>query len=281
MLSAYARLIRLHNQSGTLLLVLPSLWALIVASEGKPDPILIAVFTVGSFLMRSAGVIFNDLADRSIDQNVSRTKHRPLASGALTPLQAVGFASLITFFAFVLVWFLNPLTLALSPIALLLAAIYPYAKRYIHIPQFILGVAFGWGCVMAWAAVRNQLDSPAWMLFAATICWAIAYDTIYALQDKEDDLKIGVKSSAIYFGSYVWLGVGTSSALTMLFLGLAGWMMALGPMFYGGLAGVSVYLTYQSWTLTKNQTSPIYFKMFKEHVWVGTAILLSFWFGFR
>ncbi|WP_454060887.1 4-hydroxybenzoate octaprenyltransferase [Candidatus Nitrospira salsa] len=279
-LSAYARLIRLQNQSGTLLLVLPSLWALTLASEGQPDPILIAIFILGSFFMRSAGVIFNDLADRSIDQKVYRTKHRPLASGALTPLQALGLASLITFFAFVLVWFLNPFTMALSPIALLLAAVYPYAKRYIHIPQFILGVAFGWGSIMAWAAVRNQLDITAWLLFAATICWAIAYDTIYALQDKEDDLQIGVKSSAILFGSYVWLGVGMFSVLTMLFLGMAGWMMELGPMFYGGILAISVYVIYQSWTLTTKQPSTNYFQMFKKHVWVGIAILLSFWIGF-
>ncbi|GJL65795.1 MAG: 4-hydroxybenzoate octaprenyltransferase [Nitrospirales bacterium] len=230
--------------------------------------------------MRSAGVIFNDLADRSIDQKVYRTKNRPLASGALTPLQALGLATLITFSAFILVWFLNPLTMALSPIALLLAAIYPYAKRYIHIPQFILGVAFGWGSVMAWAAVRNQLEGTAWMLFAATICWAIAYDTIYAMQDREDDLQIGVKSSAIFFGSYVWLGVGTCSALTVVFLGMAGWQMSLGPMFYSGLALISVYLIYQSWILTHKQSSTTYFTMFTRHVWVGIAVLLSFWIGF-
>ncbi|WP_447970405.1 4-hydroxybenzoate octaprenyltransferase [Nitrospira sp. M1] len=279
-LSAYARLIRLRNQSGTLLLVLPSLWALVLASEGNPDFTLIAIFMLGSFFMRSAGVIFNDLADRSIDQKVHRTKHRPLASGALTPGQAIGLASLIIVLAGVLVWRLNPLTMALSPIALLLAAIYPYAKRYIHIPQFILGVAFGWGSVMAWSAVRNNLDTTAWLLFAATICWAIAYDTIYALQDKEDDLQIGVKSSAILFGSYVWLGVGTCSALTIGFVGMAGWTMGLGQVFYGGLAGISVFLIYQSLILVKKQPTHVYFSMFKQHVWVGTAILVIFWLGF-
>ncbi|GJL54666.1 MAG: 4-hydroxybenzoate octaprenyltransferase [Nitrospirales bacterium] len=278
--SAYARLIRLRNQSGTLLLVLPSLWALILASEGSPDLILIAIFILGAFFMRSAGVIFNDLADRSIDQKVERTKHRPLASGALTLVQAKGLASLIILLACVLVWHLNLLTIALSPIALLLAAIYPYAKRFIHIPQFILGVAFGWGSVMAWAAVRNNLDVTAWLLFASTICWAIAYDTIYALQDKEDDLKIGVKSSAILFGSYVWAGVGTFSALTIVFLGMAGWTMALGQAFYAGLAGISVFLSYQSFMLTQKHPTHVYFSMFKQHVWVGTAILIVFWIGF-
>ena len=141
--SALSRLIRLQNQSGTLLLMLPSLWALVLASQGKPDPLLIAIFIIGAFLMRSAGVVFNDLADREIDQKIQRTKQRPLASGALSPSQALGFAAMIVLLAFGLVWFLNPLTIALSPIALLLAAMYPFAKRRIHIPQFVLGVAFG------------------------------------------------------------------------------------------------------------------------------------------
>ena len=278
--SAFSRLIRLRNQSGTLLLVLPSLWALVLASHGKPDPVLILVFVLGAFLMRSAGVVFNDLADRSIDRKVQRTRQRPLASGALLPTQALGFAMVIMLLAFWLVWFLNPFTIALSPIALLLAAIYPFAKRFIHIPQLVLGVAFGWGAVMAWAAVRSQLETTTWLLFSATVCWAIAYDTIYALQDKEDDLRIGVKSSAILFGSYVWLGVATFSAFTVILIGMAGWMMTLGALFYIGLVGISVFLGYQSWELIKVRPPELYFTMFKKHIWVGLAILGSFWIGF-
>ncbi len=279
-LSEFFRLIRLRNQSGTFLLVLPSLWALVLASQGKPDPVLVGIFIIGAFLMRSAGVVFNDLADRSIDQKVQRTKQRPLASGALSPSQALGFAAVIVILAFGLVLCLNPLTIALSPIALLLAAMYPFAKRWIHMPQFVLGVAFGWGAVMAWTAVQNQLEVTSWLLFSATICWAIAYDTIYALQDIDDDLRIGVKSSAIFFGRYVWLGVVIFSVLTMLFVGIAGWIMKLGPVFYGGVVGISLFLGYQSWELTKKHPSHSYFRMFKHHVWVGLAILINFWIGF-
>ena len=133
---------------------------------------------------------------------------------------------------------------------------------------------------MAWAAVQNQLEATTWLLFSATICWAIAYDTIYALQDKDDDLRIGVKSSAIFFGRYAWLGVATFSALTMLFVGLAGWMTNLGPLFYVGLAVIGLFFVHQSWELTKKHPSHSYFRMFKNHVWVGVAILINFWIGF-
>ena len=279
-LSAFTQLIRLQNQSGTLLLVFPSLWSLILASHGQPAPMLVVIFVLGAFLMRSAGVIFNDLADQSIDQKVQRTKQRPLASGVLTSQQALGFGTIIVLLAFGLACLLNPFTIALSPVALLLAAIYPFAKRYIHIPQFILGVAFGWGTVMAWTAVQNQLTLTTWLLFSATICWAISYDTIYALQDKEDDLRIGVKSGAIFFGDYVWLGVTLFSTLTLIFLGTAGWMMSLGSFFYGGLGGIWIFFGYQSMKLTKKQSPDYYFTMFKQHVWVGLAILLAFWIGF-
>lgn len=279
-MEAFTKLIRLQNQSGTLLLLLPSLWALVLASQGIPDPVLVIIFVLGAFLMRSVGVVFNDLADREIDQKVLRTQERPLASGALNPKQALGLASIILLFAFGLVWLLNPLTIALSPIALLLAAIYPFAKRYIHIPQLILGIAFGWGTVMAWTAVRNELETTSWLLFSATICWAIAYDTIYALQDKEDDIQIGVKSSAILFGSYVWLGVAIFSALTVILLGLAGWMMGLGNVFYAGLAGICLLFWIQSWELTKKKPAASYFTMFKQHVWIGCGILVNFLAGF-
>ena len=279
-LSAFTQLIRLQNQSGTLLLVFPSLWSLILASYGKPAPMLVVIFVLGAFLMRSAGVIFNDLADQSIDQKVQRTKQRPLASGILTSQQALGFGTVIVLLAFGLACLLNSFTIALSPIALFLAAIYPFAKRFIRIPQFILGVAFGWGTVMAWAAVRNQLELATWLLFSATICWAVAYDTIYAMQDKEDDLRIGVKSSAIFFGDYVWLGVAIFSTLTVILVGWTGWIMGLGSFFYGGLAGICVFFGYQSVKLMEKQSSAYYFTMFKQHVWVGFAILITFWIGF-
>ena len=172
--------------------------------------------------MRSAGVIMNDLADRSFDGQVERTRHRPLVSGQLHPKHALGLLAILLIAATGLLWFLNPLTWLLSPMALLLAGLYPFCKRILHIPQLILGVAFGWGGVMAWAAVRNELETGTWLLFAATVCWAIVYDTIYAIQDREDDRKIGVKSSAILFGSYTWLGVGLAGFFMLSFL-VASW----------------------------------------------------------
>ena len=229
--------------------------------------------------MRSAGVILNDLADQSIDQKVHRTRDRPLASGALSRTQALMFTISLLLLAFGLVCLLNPLTIALSPIALLLAAIYPFATRYIHIPQFVLGVAFGWGAVMAWAAVQNQTEIATWLLFSATICWAIAYDTIYALQDRKDDVKIGVKSSAILFGRFVWLGVAITSGMTIIFISLAGLVKELNLTFYTGLLLITVFFGYQSWKLRREHSPNTYFNMFKQHIWVGLAILISFWAG--
>ena len=231
--------------------------------------------------MRSAGVVMNDLADRSIDRQVQRTQHRPLASGALSPRQGVLVAVFLLSWAAALLLFLNPLAASLSPIAFLLAAMYPFSKRIIHIPQFILGVAFGWGSVMAWAAVRHQLELPMWLIFTATIFWAIAYDTIYALQDREDDRRIGVKSSAILFGSYTWVGVGISSALMLACLGMAGWLVGLGLIFYGVLAATGGFIIQQVVRLRAEVSPADSFSMFKQHVWVGVAILGGIFLGTR
>ncbi len=176
--SAVADLMRLRNQSGTWLLMLPSLWSLVLSTQGRPPMWLMGVFTLGAFVMRSLGVVFNDLADRNFDKHVARTSNRPLAAGRLVPRQALLVALGLAIIAAALVATLNSLTILLSPIALFLAAIYPFSKRWIQIPQGVLGIAFGWGAIMAWAASRGTIDPPAWWLFAATVCWAIAYDTI-------------------------------------------------------------------------------------------------------
>jgi 4-hydroxybenzoate polyprenyltransferase len=218
--STFANLIRLSNQTGTLLLLFPTLWSLFLASQGWPDLKLLCIFIFGSFLMRSAGVIMNDLADQSFDRHVQRTQQRPLASRQISSQQALLFLVVLLGLAAGLLWFVNSLTLLLSPIALFLAGIYPFCKRFISIPQLILGLAFGWGGVMAWAAVRDQLDLSTWVLYAATVCWAVVYDTIYAIQDKEDDLRIGVRSSAIFFGSSIWLGVGIAGLCMLVCLSL-------------------------------------------------------------
>lgn len=277
--NSFADLIRLSNQTGTLLLLFPSLWALVLASGGAPDLTLIVVFTLGAFFMRSAGVVMNDLADRSIDRQVQRTQHRPLASGALSRTQGLLVALLFLSLSLGLLAFLNPLAIALSPIAFLLAAIYPFSKRVIHIPQVVLGIAFGWGAVMAWAAVRHQLESATWLVFAATVCWAIAYDTIYALQDRDDDMRVGVKSSAIFFGTYTWLGVGTASALMLGCLGGAGWILKLAPIYYVILIFTGGFFTYQIFRLRRDVSPTESFSLFKQHVWVGLVILGGIWLG--
>lgn len=272
-------LIRLSNQTGTLLLLFPSLWALVLASEGRPSALLLFIFTAGAFIMRSAGVIMNDLADRSLDRQVTRTKTRPLASGALSPLHAVLVLGGLLLIAASLLIFLHPLAVWLSPIALGLAMAYPFAKRFFHIPQFFLGLAFGWGAVMAWAAVRHQLDPATWLLFAATICWALAYDTIYALQDREDDRRIGIKSSAIFFGSHTWVAVGIIELIMLGLLATAGWLTQLNWSFYGMLAGLAGFMSQQVWRLRDDVTPREAFAMFQHHVGVGLVIAGGIWLG--
>ncbi len=272
---AFAQLIRLFNQSGTILLLFPTLWSLFLASRGWPNFDLLLIFILGSFLMRSAGVIMNDLADQRFDRQVQRTRHRPLASGQLTSRQALGFLSVLLLLAASLLWLLTPLAILLSPIALLLAGMYPFCKRVMHIPQLVLGVAFGWGGVMAWAAVENSLSPSAWCLFGATICWAIAYDTIYAIQDMEDDRKIGVKSSALLFGHHTWLGVGIAAAGMLLFLSFVGQLNQLTIVYWLAVSGVALILAYQI-TVIRDSISPEKaFALFKQHSWVGALILMG------
>lgn len=271
--SALGRLIRLDNQTGTLLLLWPTLWALVLAERGFPAPRLVLIFTAGAFLMRSAGVILNDLADQSYDRNVSRTKGRPLASGELSRTYAFSLLGLLLCSAGWLVLMLNDLVLKLAPVALLLTALYPFAKRVIHIPQAVLGIAFGWGTLMAWAAVHDRIEAPAWCLFGATIAWAIAYDTIYALQDREDDRLIGVKSAALMFGSQVWLAVGTAFGIMLTLLGTAGWLGQSGWLFYGSLLGVGLFFSAQVRRLRAPIDPAEAFRMFRAHVWAGAAVL--------
>ena len=259
--------------------MLPVLWALVLASQGRPSGLLLVLFIAGSFIMRSAGVIVNDLADRSFDRQVTRTQTRPLASGALRPWHAVLFLGALLAVAVYLLLFLNPLAIRLGPVALVLAVIYPFTKRFFRVPQLFLGLAFGWGAVMAWAAVRDQLDPAVWLLYTATICWALAYDTIYALQDVEDDLRIGVNSSAILFGSHVWIAVGIIETAMLVLLATAGWLENLNPVFYGTLAGVAGFLSQQVRRLRGEVSPPEAFAMFKQHAVVGLVILIGIWIG--
>ena len=241
---------------------------------------LLAIFVAGSFVMRSAGVVMNDFSDRSFDRHVARTKVRPLASGELSTTHALLVLGVFLLLAGMLVLLLDPFTILLSPIAVLLAAIYPLAKRVIHIPQAMLGIAFGWGAVMAWSASRGHIEAPAWCLFAATVCWAIGYDTIYALQDQEDDRRIGVKSSALLFGSSAWIAVGAVFSAMLLLLGLAGWFAQIGWIYYVALAAIGVWCLRQALQLKATVPAPVAFHMFQQHVWVGGTVFIGMIAGF-
>ena len=278
--SSFARLIRLPNQTGTYLLLLPTLWALVLAAKGFPSLSLLTIFIAGSFLMRSAGVILNDLADQSFDKEVMRTKTRPLASGELPRRHAFLLLAVLLLLAASLLLFLDPIVMQFAPIAVFLAALYPFSKRWIHIPQAVLGLAFGWGTIMAWAAVRGQLDAQVWCLFGATASWAVAYDTIYAVQDREDDQRIGVKSSALFFGPFIHVGVGTAFCIMLLLLSAAGWLAQISWPYYATLSGLAFFFVYQIWRLRRPINPSQAFGMFRAHVWVGVAVLAGLLAGF-
>jgi 4-hydroxybenzoate polyprenyltransferase len=277
--SAVADLIRLRNQTGSLLLLFPTLWALVLAGEGHPPLSLTAIFVMGAFIMRSAGVTINDLWDRDLDGRVERTRDRPLASGRLRPAVAVVVFVGLILFAAALVALLNPLTVALAPGALLLAVLYPLAKRVTSFPQAVLGIAFGWGAIMAWAAIRNEVGWPAIGIFLSTICWAIGYDTIYALQDKEDDMRIGVRSTAIFFGQRTWLAVLLVLVTMIVILTLVGMATDLAGPFYLALAGASALFAYQVWQIKRGVSRALALTLFKQHAWVGALTLAGIWGG--
>lgn len=212
------------------------MWSLFIASNGRPSLRHLVIFGLGTFLMRSAGCAINDLADREFDPRVERTRTRPLASGALKPSEALAVFVVLCVLAFALVLQLNRLTIVLSLAGFALAAVYPFVKRVSHFPQVVLGMAFGWGSVMAWSGARDEVSIAALLIFAGNIFWSTAYDTIYALMDKEDDIKIGVKSTAIYFGKNVFSALVILYFLTCAALGAAGMIAGLGLVYLGGLA---------------------------------------------
>ena len=277
--SDVAELIRLRNQTGSLLLLFPTLWALVLAAEGHPPLSLMLIFITGTFVMRSAGVTINDWWDRDIDRHVSRTRTRPLAAGRLSPAAALVIFTLFILLAAGLASFLNPLAMALAPIGLLLAVCYPLAKRVLPIPQALLGMAFGWGAIMAWAAVRNEIGWPAFGIFIATICWAIGYDTIYALQDRDDDSRAGIRSSALFFGRRVWLVVFVVLIAMTLVMALVGFALRLALPFYVALFAAALWFGYQAKQVKLGVSSRKAMALFKQHVWIGALILGGIWGG--
>ena len=270
-------LMRFSKPYGTFLLLFPSLWALVLAGAGKPPVVLVGIFVAGAFLMRSAGCIINDVADRDIDPLVERTRSRPLAAGRLSVATALGAFLILVGISYLLISHLNRLTILLSLGGLGLAVLYPFTKRFVSCPQAFLGMAFGWGAFMAWAAVKNEIAVTPLLLFLATICWAIAYDTIYAIQDIDDDRKVGVKSSAILFGDRVagWI-VTFLMAMTAL-LAAAGLIEGLGAPYYFVLAACAAYFVHQGTLVRAGLTRDEAFTLFRHHVWVGLAILLGMW----
>jgi 4-hydroxybenzoate polyprenyltransferase len=267
----YAHLMRLHKPIGILLLMWPTAWALWVAGEGYPNPLVVFVFASGVLLMRSAGCVINDYADRDIDPHVTRTRERPIAAGKVTPKEALILCAVLCLAAFGLVLLMNSLTVWLSLGGGFLAVTYPFMKRYTHLPQVYLGAAFGWAVPMAFAAQTGGVPKTAWLLFVATILWATAYDTMYGMVDREDDLKIGVKSTAILFGESDRLITGVIQVLFLLALVLAGQSAGLGGYYYFGLLLAAGLLLYQQFLIREREPSAC-FQAFLNNNWVGAAV---------
>lgn len=268
-------LIRISKQYGTLLLMMPALWALFLAADGKPSFNLLLIFIAGSFIMRSAGCVINDIADRHFDGHVKRTQNRPIPSGRLTTQEAVGVFAVLLALALWLVFQLNPLTRLLSLGGVLLAIVYPFSKRFTYLPQVVMGATFGWGSIMAWTAVRGTIELPVLFIFMANLFWATAYDTIYAVMDREDDLRIGVKSTAILFGSHTWIGVGLLFAFSALFFVLLGFSARLGTPYFLSIGAAGAWFFYQSWRIRLPLARRAYFSLFKSNVGVGFLILFG------
>jgi 4-hydroxybenzoate polyprenyltransferase len=270
-LQQYFRLIRLDKPIGILLLLWPTLWALWMASNGKPDWTLVAIFTLGTVLMRSAGCAINDYADRDFDKYVQRTVDRPVTSGKIKPYEAVLVALVLALISFALIWPLNTLTKQLSIAAVIIAATYPYFKRFFAIPQAYLGIAFGFGIPMSFAAVQNTVPAAAWWLLVANIFWAVAYDTEYAMVDREDDLKLGMKTSAITFGSYDVAIVMLCYAVNLGIIAVIGWQFGLRIWFVAGLL-VAVVCAVYHYTLIRDRGRAGCFAAFRHNNWLGAAI---------
>lgn len=267
----YALLMRLDRPIGTLLLLWPTLWALWIAGGGIPDSTILSVFILGVILMRSAGCVINDYADRDFDAHVARTKNRPLARGRVSTTEALLLFGILTLIAFLLVLLLNGLTIFLSFGAVLLAALYPFMKRYTYLPQVVLGAAFAWSIPMAFAAQTGSIPHVAWLLFIANVLWTTAYDTMYAMVDRTDDLRIGVKSTAILFGDADRSIIAILQIITLGILLIVGFEVDMSGLYFSGLlaaAGLAVYQQY----LIRDRDEHQCFKAFLNNNWFGAAI---------
>ena len=267
----YARLMRIDKPIGTLLLLWPTLWALWFAAEGWPPLHILAIFVIGTFLMRSAGCVINDYADRDFDGHVERTRNRPLATGMVSAREALLLAGGLSLLSFLLILPLNSLVLWLSLPALFLATSYPFTKRFLAIPQGYLGIAFGFGIPMGFAAILGEVPAIAWVMLLANVFWAIAYDTEYAMVDRPDDLKIGIKSSAITFGRFDVAAVMLCYAATLGLLAAVGVAAGRGPAWFAGLLVAAAIAGYH-YTLIRDRDRAGCFKAFRHNNWLGAAV---------
>jgi 4-hydroxybenzoate polyprenyltransferase len=267
----YEQLMRLDKPIGTLLLLWPTLWAVWIAARGAPHWVMVGIFALGTLLMRSAGCVMNDVWDARFDAQVERTRERPLATGRVSRREALMLTTLLVLMAFALVLFLNPLTIGLSVAALFLAATYPLTKRFLALPQAYLGIAFGFGIPMAFAAQQDALPATAWWLLAANVFWAIAYDTEYAMVDRDDDVKIGLRTAAITLGRYDVAGVMLCYGVTLAILGYVGVRERLAWPYYAGLAVAAAMMAHH-YRLIRGRGREDCFRAFRHNNWVGAAI---------
>ncbi|MFV0449867.1 MAG: 4-hydroxybenzoate octaprenyltransferase [Vibrio sp.] len=271
---AYWQLMRMDRPIGSLLLLWPTIWALILSAQGIPDIKVLIVFILGVFMMRSAGCVINDFADRNVDGHVKRTSQRPLPSGRVTAAEAVILFFALSIASFLLVLTMNPLTVQLSFMGLVLAFIYPFMKRFTHLPQLFLGLAFSWSIPMAWAAQANELPLIAWFVFAINVVWTIAYDTQYAMVDRDDDLVVGIKSTAILFGRYDKMIIGGLQLLTIVMMIMLGHYYQLTASYYWGLLVAGGLFVYQQHLIRHRERQPC-FQAFLNNNYVGMVVAMG------
>lgn len=268
---AYWQLMRMDRPIGSLLLLWPTIWALILSAQGFPDIKVLIVFVLGVFMMRSAGCVINDFADRKVDGHVKRTSQRPLPSGKVSAKEAVILFLALSIASFLLVLTMNPLTVQLSFAGLVLAFIYPFMKRFTHLPQLFLGLAFSWSIPMAWAAQANELPLIVWFVFSINVVWTVAYDTQYAMVDRDDDLVIGIKSTAILFGRYDKMIIGGLQLMTIAMLIMLGNYYQLGASYYWGLLVAGGLFVYQQHLIRHRERQPC-FQAFLNNNYVGMVV---------
>ncbi len=267
----YVYLMRLHRPIGIFLLLWPTLWALWLAADGLPEPFILVVFVAGTVLMRSAGCIINDFADRDFDPHVRRTRDRPLAARRVSPHEALALFGLLCAVAFLLVLQLNALTVMLSFVGAALAVSYPFFKRFFPAPQFYLGIAFGWGIPMAWAAQTGAVPRTGWLLLLVSVVWAAIYDTWYAMVDRDDDAALGLRSTALLFGELDRVVIGVMQAMMLFGLVLAGRIEQLGAPYWAGLGVAAALFGWQQWR-TRDRARDACFRAFLNNHWVGLAV---------